>query len=321
MYTFNEYYGKVIEPSISKKLNDFKDWAEFNNHLNWLILLAKKQFITEGLPATMDEETIENNFLFRGMVCAQDIYGKPFSLGANPYNTLTVFGKPANGRAIAINGDSYESTYYWEYMDNLEQSNSVIGFDNDNAYPFINYIVDRAYKLADCMRSIDTAVTLSKVGGIIKVPEAQKNAIVNIINNVNSNVPYIIITTKKGGVPIDIDYMGMNFNTAVIKELWDNYNNLKAETLAMFGINCNSNSDKKERMTVAEVKGDASLPIITENARLEQRKKFYDRVNKKFGTNITIKSRYNSIEDAENITENMEENNEEQGDNNYDTEA
>jgi hypothetical protein len=101
-------------------------------------------------------------------------------------------------------------------------------------------------------------------------------------------------------MPIDVDVLNFASDSGKIKDLWDNYYNIKAEALAMFGISMNNNNDKKERMTQIEVVGNESIPKITEEARLKERKIFYDLVNEKFGTNITIKSNYNQEEDAKN---------------------
>ena len=296
--------GTLPTNATSKKLNDLKEYVEAQNFFNWLLNIAVNEFETEGLPITMDEKFLNYCFLYRGKACAYDLYGKPFSMSINPYDTLTIFGKPAKGQAITLDGKNYDCNFYWEYLDNLEQSNAVLGYDNDQGYPFINYIIDRAVKLADAFRAIDTASKLCKLSGVVKVPEEQVKSVKNTLEDYNNNLPFLIMATKKGGLPLDIDVLNFNSDSGLLKNLWDNYNNLKAETLSMFGINLNSNSDKRERMTEVEVIGDVNLPIITEEDRLKERQYFYDLVNKKFGTNIKVKSRYNNPENVQKIAEN-----------------
>lgn len=300
-------FGTLPTKATSKKLNEWKDRLEVQNHFNWLLNVATNEFKTEGLPDTMDREFLEYTFLFRGKACAYDMYGKPFSMSINPYNTLTVFGKPAEGQAITLDGRNYNCKFYWEYLKNMDEANAVLGYDNNQGYPFINYIIDRAERLADAFRAIDTATKLSKLSGVIKIPEEQKNAVVNMLSDYNNNLPFLIVTTKKGGMPLDIDVMNFNGDSSLIKNMWDNYNNLKAETLSMFGINLNSNSDKKERMTQIEVIGDINMPQITEKERLEKRQEFYDLVNAKWGTNIKVKSNYNDIEEAKKLNEKLDQ--------------
>lgn len=293
------WFGNVgdIAPSVSKKLKQYKNYRLFQNYFTWLLNIAKKEFDTQGLPETMDAKFIEDAFLWRGKVAARDLYGKPFSMEANPYNTLTIFRKPANGQCITGDGQSYESTFYWSYLDNKESSDAVLGYDNEEEYPFVNYIIDYAEQLADAMSSIRTAVKLSKLSGVIEIPEEQKNAVIKMLDDYDNNLPFIIVTTKKGGLPIDLNVMNFNNDSGKIKDLWDNYKNIEAEALSMFGISMNNNNDKKERMTQIEVVGNESIPKITEDARLKERKIFYDLVNEKFGTNITIKSNYNNEEE------------------------
>lgn len=300
-------FGTLPSNGTKKKLNEFKERIEIQNFYNWLVNLAVNEFKTEGLPETMDRHFIEYCFLFRGMVTARDLFGKPFSMSANPYDTLTVFGKPARGESITLDGKNYDSVYYWEYLHNEETSNAVLGFDNEQGYPFINYIIDRAERLGDAFRAIDTASKLCKLSGVVKIPEEQINSVKAILTDYNNNLPFLLIPTRKGGLPMDLDVLNFNSNSGIIKDLWDNYNNLKAETLSMFGINLNSNSDKKERMTQIEVVGDVNLPTLTAEARLEKRKEFYDLVNKKFGTNITVKLNYENPEPAQDLAQNKED--------------
>lgn len=293
MDTINSWYGclgTLPTKAVSKKLNDYSNWAEFQIHFNWILNLARNEFKYDGLPETMDRHYMEDQFIFRGKCSATDLYGKPFAIGINPYNTLTIFGKPAKGQAITADGRSFDVSFYWEYLDNAEQANSVLGYDNPGAMPPIIEIIRRAEIMADTLRAIESAIKLSKIPAIINGPEEQKKSILNFITNWQENVP-IYVGTKKG-MPSALEVVALPDTTTRIKDLTDAYNDMLEKTLRDFGINVNTNSDKKERMTQLEVVGNVGLSYWSEKYRLDERKEFFDRVNKKYGTNITVTSNY-----------------------------
>lgn len=295
--TINTWYGcmgKIPTPAVSKKLNGYANWAEFQIHFNWIMNLARNEFKYENLPVTIDKKYLENNFLYRGKCSVTDIYGEPFSVGINPYNTLTIFGKPAKGQAITADGRSFDVTFYWEYLNNIDESNSVIGYDNEGEMPPIIEIIRRAEILADTLRSIESAIKLSKIPAIIDGPEELKRSVLDFLTNWQDNVP-IYVGLKKG-MANALEVVDLPNTAERIKDLTDAYNDMLEKTMRDFGINVNTNSDKKERMTQVEVIGNVSLNTLTEECRLQSRKEFIDRVNKKFGTNIVVKSNYNDEE-------------------------
>ena len=297
MQTINTWYGclgTLPSKATSKKLNEFNNWAEFQIHFNWILNLARNEFKYENLPPTMDRHYLEDQFIFRGKCSATDIYGKPFAIGINPYNTLTIFGKPAKGQAVTADGKNFDVNFYWEYLDNANESNSVLGYDNPGTMPPIIEIIRRAEMLADTIRAIETAIILSKIPAIITGPEELKKSLLEFVKNWQDNTP-IYVGVKKG-IPNAIEIVDLPNTADRIKDLTDAYNDMLEKTMRDFGINVNTNSDKKERMTQLEVVGNVGLSNLSEQFRLEERKEFIERVNKKFGTNIVVKSNYNDEE-------------------------
>ena len=148
--------------------------------------------------------------------------------------------------------------------------------------------------LADTLRAIESAIKLSKIPAIINGPEELKKSITEFLTNWQENVP-IYVGLKKGMVN-SLEVVDLPNTAERVKDLQDAYNDLLEKTMRDFGINVNTNSDKKERMTELEVQGNVGLSNLTEQYRLEARKEFIDRVNAKFGTNIVVKSNYNDEE-------------------------
>lgn len=292
---YNGLYGILPTDKTKKKLAERQNNIEFFNTFNQLLNLSLDIFEWDNLPDTCDPRLMEAALLWRGyMAFFKDKDGTVWSYSAGPGGELTRYGYPSKGYLYALNGVVEQCKFYWPFMDNSE-ANGVLCLDNKMGYPMINYIMRGAERIADARRALDVAANNSKRPFIFTGTEEQVDTIKSIYNDMLNNQPYLIVnddamTTDKPGV------LNTNFHEGSMKELWDYYINTRNDVLNSLGINTKSNSDKKERMTTTETMGEIEYTEKQQDYRLEERKKFCDRVNEAFGLNISVDYKQSSLE-------------------------
>lgn len=293
-------YGILPEDKSKKKLAQFQNNLEFQNTFNQLINMALDIFKWENLPETCDPRMIETALLWRGY-CAlyKDKQGNIWSYSAGPGGELTKYGYPNKGYLYALNGTVEQCTFYWPFMDN-SNADGVLCLDNKLGYPMINYVIRGAERIADARRALDVAAQNSKRPYIFSGTEEQIKTISSLYNDIANNQPYLIVD-ESTMTTIKPQIFNTNANSTPIKDLWSYYLNAKSDVLQSLGINVNQNTDKKERMTTTEVRGDLELTEKQQDYRLEERKAFADRCNEAFGLNISVDYKYDPIEEIKEL--------------------
>lgn len=293
-------YGMLPTDKSKKKLAQFQNNLEFQNTFNQLVNMALDIFEWSNLPETCDPRMIETALLWRGY-CAfyKDKNGVIWSYSAGPGGELTKYGYPNKGYLYALNGTTEQCKFYWPFMDNSD-ADGVLCLDNKLGYPMINYIIRGAERIADARRALDVAAQNSKRPYIFAGTEEQVNTIKELYNDIANNQPYLIVDENNinGIKPI---ILNTNANSTPIKDLWSYYLNTKSDVLQSIGINVNQNTDKKERMTTTEVRGDLELTEKQQDYRLEERQAFCDRVNEAFGLNISVDYKYDPVEEIKEL--------------------
>lgn len=269
-----------------KKLNSFKNCREAQNAFMDLFNLALDTIIIEGLPETCNNRFLQMQLLIMGGAC---IYKDPSqgyqSLGALPMR-FNIYGEPESGTAYGFFGEAKNVKFFLDGSYN-EDANAVFCRDNTAGYPFINYVITYAERLANIMRAMDTSAQNLQLPYIISCEQSQTATFDALFDKIGEHFPYVAVSDALN--PNAINAISLNPNPEILKTLWEQYLNLRNQARMFLGISSAENVDKKERLLVDEVNANEEVTNDYLALRLAQQEEFCDRCNKYFGLNMKAK--------------------------------
>ena len=237
---------------------------------NRMLNLALNRFEWVNLPDSVDERFLELQLVTLGYaIYFRDEMMGDLALGGSLSGNLNVYNIPTQRIAIAPNG----------YSNMLDDTNSVIIFDNYLRAPFMQTIESYARRLYECIRTQDTNIKVQKTPLIILCDEQQRLTMQNFYEQYDGNEALIM-----GSKQLDVN--GINvLNTQapfVAPQLNTLFHNIWGEYLTICGIE-NTNVDKKERLVSNEVQADKGSIEAYRNICLNARRQACDQINKMFG--------------------------------------
>jgi hypothetical protein len=309
---FEWIYGSCAWPqNVSKsKFNKYQNILEFNNNFQRLFNMAINVFEWKNLPETCSSRFLEHALLSRGQAILVYTDKRGYlTLGAAPGGLINLYGEPVKAWGYGLNGDIEVNREYTLYIEGSElspellrsaglpavseQYEGVYCRDNDINYPYINYIVTAAQRMADSTRASDVVLQNLKQPIIITCQDSMMNSVRQALNNKDSNMNAIVSTGATGVSPEDFRVWPTQANPEVLKTMWENYDRIENQTYELFGIDSAAENDKKERLLVDEVTADENIVYSNLDVRYRQRKIFCERANKAFGLNIDVQVRQN----------------------------
>lgn len=271
------------KPKIKAK---YRNAIEFQQHLARLTILSLQEFKWDGLPDTVDPNVIEWALLKYGQcACITDEFDNILILPSANGGNINVYGYPINAYAYALNGYMQEFQPYVLGSNNLEECTGVICYDNKLRRPLYDIVILTAERMADCIRSIDTAAKKLKIPYWVTGSNKQKPTIQKILDDVDNNVDNVV--TEEYGVET-FKILNSQVNPDTLRALWDNYNNIFDLYKDLFGYNNNAQNDKKERVLTMEIGANNDTLYSYRQSRLEERQKFADLINSKYGLDVTV---------------------------------
>ena len=254
----------------------------FQKYFNQFMLLALNIFEWENLPEGMEtrhieKPLIENGYTFFyndsefGYVCL------PCSItGFNIYNEPT---------DITINNQIIHKT--------LKIEEGILIQNNDLRTGLYPIIINYVSRLSEIETSINTNIYQQKFPFIIECSKDNEYSVRQMMKNIHENEPYILVKKKLDLMDIKVDDLSIPY---VADKLLDDKKKIENELLTLFGLN--NVGDKKERLIVDEA--NANNDYINRNVDLlyKNRKLACDKINEKFGLNITVK-RVNNVEEKQ----------------------
>ena len=271
------------KPKIKAK---YRNAIEFQQHLARLTILSLQEFKWDGLPDTVDPNVIEWSLLTYGQcACITDEFDNLLCLPCANGGNINVYGYPINAYAYSFNGYMQEFRPYVLGSNNLEECTGVICYDNKLRRPLYDIVIRTAERMADCIRSIDTAAKKLKVPYWIKGSNKQKPTIQKILDDVDNNVDNVV--AEEYGVET-FQILNSQVNPDTLRALWDNYNNIFDMYKDLFGYNNNAQNDKKERVLTMEIGANNDTLYSYRQSRLEERQKFVDLINEKYNLDVSV---------------------------------
>lgn len=288
----------------SKKLNKYKNAIEFQNVFSALANEALYgRYGIEGIPKTCNERVIMQSLLWYGSVTFFKKAGSIFSLPGLPDGNFTLYGNPVNGITFARNGKTERVKYYIpNYYDNAElvltttsgsekdDGEAVYVRENELVYPFINYVVEFADKIADTYRTLDITRANIKRPYVVTAEESVIEGVKAFFNNRANNESYIISSgifpaDKINLLPFENNPENIRDCTGLIDFYYSKFRELESISSSPATI------DKKAQISVPELNQNVGAEkAINESIRSVLQREL-DFCNEKLGTNMRVVSK------------------------------
>lgn len=265
-----------------KKNNFFKESADRNNitfifYLNRLVELALSRFEWINLPDTVDARYLESALLYKGMAVyfRDDVIGD-LALNVMYKGMMDVYGNPTKREAYSI---------YNHYRHELDESNSVVVWNDYLREPYYTPLVMYATKLANIDRTIDVNVSAQKTPVLVLGSDQQKLTLQNLYKEYDGNAPVIF-----GYKNLDIDSLTVLKTDApyVADKLQQLKTEIFNEVLTFLGIS-NVSIQKRERLITDEVTRSEGGTLASRYAYVQARQTAVDEINRMFDTNIEVR--------------------------------
>lgn len=244
-------------------------------YVNRLTELSISMFDWQNLPDTIDARFLELALFNDGMaVFFKDEVMGYLGLQVMIGGALDVYRIPTTRTAFAQNG----------YQMKLDQSNSIIIFNNMLHTNSILDVQEMSKRLYEIQRTIDVNVIQQKTPKIITCTENQRLVMKNLYAQYMGNEPFIF-----GDKNLDLSGI-KTFDTTspyVADKLYELKTQYWNEALTYLGIS-NVNTVKKERMITDEVQRNLGGTIASRYSRLFMRQQACEQINKMFGLNISV---------------------------------
>ena len=250
--------------------------ATYIQYFNRLVELSVSMFEWQGLPETVDPRYLELHLFQNGsMVYFRDEVMGDLCLDCIANGQFDVYGNPISRRA-------YSS--YNQYQKTLNESDSVIIWNNYLRQPSVLDVKMFAKRLYNLDRIIDVNANAQKTPVLVQGTEKQRLTLVNLYKEFDGNAPFIF-----GDKNLDLNSLRAISTNApyVADKLYQLKTQIWNEALTYVGIS-NLNIQKKERMITDEVQRNQGGTIASRYSRLEARREAVDKINRMFGTDISV---------------------------------
>lgn len=287
----DEFFNKM-------KNKAFKDLV-YRNIFNRLINIILKMFKWK-MPDTMVPRALELGLLWRGWAC---VYKEPkgiFCLPCVPSNFLNIYGEPTQVRVYGFNGYQTPVDVIQDFdtpapdvmamSKEITPNQGVIMRDNDRAYPYINYVRQYAYTIADKIIALNVATQRLKSPFVYTLDEKElKDTVTDIIARIEDNEDLVIkLKSNKTGVERDpVKLEQNNMRPEIVKAIKESILFDFDQFLETIGINTNPTPDKSQYVNDEEIGSNNSLIDLEQDVRYLNRKKFCENA-KKLGVNMSV---------------------------------
>lgn len=259
---------------------------------------TQSMFIYTGLPETLPACELENILQVDGVAFITEVDGKLYAFAGGLGGEPNVYYKPTLF-TVANPALKLSKTYDIE-------ADGVL-FKNDYLCKGLLPIIGKnAVLLTDCNISLNTAAVLTRLTMLISASDDKTKASAELFVNKLLDGDFSII--GESAFLNGVKMQSANVQTRPLTDLIELMQYYKSNLLAEIGLNSNYNM-KRERLTQGEtlMNVDDLLPFV-ENM-LTERKNAVEKLNQKYGLNVTVdlKSAWKTEkENADKNTENAE---------------
>lgn len=245
----------------------------YNYYRERLINVALSQFEWHGLPDTCDRLYFEKRLLFDGKACMLKPIGSEewLSLGYVTNGSLNVYGYPTDILGVGFNATNIQPEV-WEFLyDNMTKQSLL---------PKIDLYARLLWEVHNTFRS---NLKHQNTPYIVTGTKNQELSFKNLFNRIFGFQPYILMKRPEDAQAIQVLQTGVEYRG---NELLDSLKVIWAEALSMLGIT--AETTKKERLIEGEITMDRQEDLISLNSRLLNRVDFCNKMNDKYGMNLSV---------------------------------
>lgn len=301
----------------SKKLAKYKNQTEFMNVYASLINEALSRYKFSGLPETVNERILVESLLWYGSVCFFVKQGNVLALPGLPTQSYTLYGDPTACIVHGRNGYNQEIKLYIPNGDDSalvrsstngtapKEGTGVWVRENKLVFPFINYCIEYADKIADTLRTLDTTRMNIKRPYVVVAEEPIINSVKSFFNKRDANEEYIISSgvfpaDKINLLPFDTNPENIRDCTMLVEWYMNQFRQLE-------GMKAPSTVDKKAQVSVPELNRDEDVSNNKKETVTDYLQEQLDFVNEKLGTSITVESNMEEEENNDAVTSDRDE--------------
>lgn len=261
-----------------KSYRDFiiKSSAQYQMYHNDIKGLGISSFIWEDIPESMDSRVLELCLFENGsaLITEDELYGL-INLSCTPSTDFDIYGNP-----YYLNGYSRYNSYNIE----TNKDNSVIIWNNVNRTSSMFIPNFYAYQLAFLDIVIQINTNAQKTPILLEGTDKQELFLKNLYMEYDGGSPVLFGNSS-------FDFSGIRVIKTDAPYVADKIYNLKEklwnEMLTRLGIS-SVQYQKKERLIKDEIESGLGGTIAFRNARLSEREKACERINKMFNTKIKV---------------------------------
>lgn len=237
-------------------------------------IIASHMFKWTNLPPGLDGDRLELMLIDRGGVsffnAEEGFYILPFSSDGQ----LDVYGNLLTAKAVSYNGVPITQ------LDSIPR----ILYDNSMRKPFNHYLKAFSERLAYIQKSIAIVERQARYPSIVKVNETNKDSFARFQTKIDDGDPVIFVDDGFDTEAMTVFNTG--FNPVLFEALWNDYNKVEGEIYALLGTMFNVEQNKAAGVGTAETIVNYSGTFALANSRLENRKRWCEKINAEFGIGI-----------------------------------
>lgn len=242
-------------------------------------LLALNMFEWDGLDELGIEERHIEDWLFSDGKCLvfKDKFYGLMCLPCEGHGT-NVYGDPIEYIATGVN-----------YHKHVKAEDCVLIENNKMRMPTQKAIMYFVNQLYNVVRTRDINIATLRLPFVMASNDKKVLTSKKLLEEIE-NYNWAVIVDKD---LVDVENCIKVLPTGVkplTAELTDQYHDIMNEALTYLGIN-NANTDKKERLITSEANANNQFIESCSQMFLEARQRACDKINEKFGTNISVKLR------------------------------
>ena len=299
MFLANPFSGSKL--TIQERFQKEAQIMNVDTYTYWyarLVEIAIAGFEWKNLPPEIDPRFLEMILCFDGkaLFYFDDELGEYVALQFFNSSTLDIYREPFKRTAFSPAVNFRHKA--------LDESESVIIWNNSLHLPEILPLRLYARRIAECERTIDVNIKGQKTPKIIRSTNEERLTLENLFKKYDGNIPFIFGSKNLA------DMQDITVLDTTVPYIADKVQILKrqlfAEALTYFGIE-NANTEKKERLVSDEVASNFGGVDIARRTRLNARKLACRKINERFGLNIDVEFASTSPRERETIIEETED--------------
>ena len=273
-----------------------KAWSLKDVLINYLAPMFKY----EELPDSIPEEFIERFHILNGDIAVWKL-DDPNAFRYKDELIVSCCGYADKPDAYGIGARVIASTLSGYVKEDLKEGESCVVIHNNSLYtsdmPIICYFTDM---FTEMLTSLKTNIIYSRLKPVFKVSdEKERAAVLEAFTKIKDDSEPIQITSSNVLAEALAEAGANPTDTIKVLDITDVKNADKLQYIvkciddafrwffSMIGQAIQGNG-KLAQQTVDEVQGTTSMSFILPNDRLKMRRKGWDKVNKLFGTNVTV---------------------------------